>query len=315
MKAVLQYRASPGFAASLATLAPDWLRVVIVAATERAGFAREMQDADVLLHVLEPVTDAVLAGAPRLRLIQKIGVGVNTIDLAAAARRGIRVANMPGTNSQAVAELALTLMLGVLRRVAWLDAQTRAGQGWSLPLEAADGLGEICGRTVGLVGYGAVPRRLAPVLRALGARVVYTARAPHADALGDFLALPELLATADIVSLHLPLSDATRHLLDAAALARIKPGAILVNTARGDLVDEPALVLALRAGRLAGAGLDVMTQEPLPAGSSLAALPNVLLTPHLGWLTPETLRRSLCLAIENCARLERCAPLLHQVLP
>jgi phosphoglycerate dehydrogenase-like enzyme len=315
MKAVLQYRASPGFAASLQALAPPWLDVAIVDEADTAVFAREMLDTEVLLHVLEPVTDAVMAGAPRLRLIQKIGVGVNTIDLAAAARRGIRVANMPGTNSQAVAELTLTLMLAVLRRVTWLDAQTRNGRGWRLAPDAMDRVGEIHGRTVGLVGYGEVPRRLAPVLQALGAQVVCTARRARPDAAARHLPLAELLAASDIVSLHVPLTDETRGMIDAAALARMKPGSVLVNTARGALVDEAALGEALQSGRLAGAGLDVMGSEPLPAGHPLTALPNVVLTPHVAWLTPETLRRSLGVAIDNCTRLRQGDALVHQVVP
>jgi len=315
MKAVLQYRASPGFSASLANLAPPWLSIAIVDEADTAAFAREMQDADVLLHVLEPVTDAVMAAAPRLKLIQKIGVGVNTIDLAAAARRGIKVANMPGTNSQAVAELTLTLMLGVLRRLTWLDAQTRQGQGWRLPLDAMDSVGEIAGSTVGLVGFGEVPRRLTPVLQALGARVVYTARTPRDGTTAQQMPLPELLAASDIVSLHLPLSDETRHMIGTEALARMKPGSVLINTARGGLVDEQALATALASGKLAGAGLDVMGSEPLPAGSPLCSLPNVVLTPHVAWLTPQTLRRSIGVAIDNCARLAAGEALVHQVVP
>lgn len=325
MKAVLQYRASPGFAASLAALSPPWLSIVVVDEADKAAFGREMRDADVLLHVLEPVTDAAMAAAPRLKLIQKIGVGMNTIDLEAAARRGIRVANMPGTNSQAVAELTLALMLGVLRRVTFLDAQTRQGLGWRLPLDTLDSVGEIHGSTVGLVGFGEVPRRLVPVLQALGARVVYTARTrreqpgagPSAEAgtEAEYRPLPQLLAESDIVSLHVPLTEDTRHLIDAAAFARMKRGSVLINTARGGLVDEAALAAALREGRLAGAGLDVMGSEPLPADSALAGLPNLILTPHVAWLTPQTLRRSLGVAIDNCARLAAGQPLVHQVVP
>lgn len=315
MKAVLQYRASPGFVRSLAEFAPPWLRVVVVDEADKARFAQEMADAQVLLHVLEPVTESVMAAAPQLRFIQKIGVGVNTIDLKAAASRGIQVANMPGTNSQAVAELTLTLMLAVLRRVVLLDAQTRQGQGWSLPLATMDAVGEIAGRCVGLVGYGEVPRRLAPVLQALGARLVYTARQAKPDVSAAWCTLPELLGQADIVSLHLPLTDDTRCMIDAAALARMKPGSVLINTARGALVDEQALADALRSGHLAGAGTDVMTSEPMTADNPLAALPNLVMTPHIAWLTPETLRRSLRVAFDNCARLAAGQPLVHQVVP
>ncbi|HET7634558.1 MAG TPA: NAD(P)-dependent oxidoreductase, partial [Burkholderiales bacterium] len=169
MKAVLQYRASSGFRKRLRELAPDWLDITVVNETDRAIFQEEMRDAEILLHVLEPVTAEIIARAPRLRLIQKIGVGVNTIDLDNARSRSIAVTNMPGTNSQAVAEMTLLLMLAALRRIVQLDRATRHGQGWNLKPEVFDRVGELCGRTVGLVGYGEVPRRLAPALQALGA--------------------------------------------------------------------------------------------------------------------------------------------------
>ncbi len=144
------------------------LRVAICPVADRARYRTEMADAEVLWHLLDPVSDAVLEAAPALRLVQKIGVGVNTIDLEAARRRGVAVCNMPGTNTQAVAEMTLLLILAALRRVARLDAATRAGEGWRLPAEVQDRYGEVRGRTVGLVGYGAVPGRLAAVLAALG---------------------------------------------------------------------------------------------------------------------------------------------------
>lgn len=314
MKALLQYRASPGFLNRLAEAAKA-AGIVAVAVDEQdeAGFAREAADADVLLHVLKPVTATAMAAAPKLRLIQKIGVGVNTIDLAAAKARGIAVANMPGTNSQAVAEMTLMLMLATLRRTTYFDPLTRRGEGWRPDLSMLDGVGEIAGRTVGFFGYGAVPSRLTPALQALGAQVVYHARSPKADALARHVDFEELLAVSDILSLNAPATEQTRGLFDTAAFSKLKPGAVLVNTARGELVDEVALVAALKSGRLGGAGLDVFAQEPLPADHPLLALPNVVLAPHVAWLTPETLDRSLSVAIENCLRLQDGRPLLHQV--
>src|SRR6516164_648695 len=173
VKAVLQYRASPGLRRRLAAL--DFPTVVVDEA-DKDSFGREMRDAEILLHVLEPVTAAVIDAAPRLRLIQKIGIGVNTIDLDAARRRGIAVCDMPGTNTQAVAEMTLLLMLATLRRVAQLDGLTRAGRGWSIEPGMADDLGELAGRTVGLVGFGGVAGRLVPILQAIGATVIYTSR-------------------------------------------------------------------------------------------------------------------------------------------
>ena len=312
MRVVLHYAAGPDLAARLAAL--EALEVEVCPEADEARFGTLMAEAEVLWHVLKPVTAAVVAAAPRLRLIQKIGVGVNTIDLEAARARGIAVCNLPGTNAPAVAELALLLMLGALRQVSRFDAAVRAGRGWSLDPAVQDRLGELGGRTVGLVGYGAVPRALAPVLAALGCRVLYTARAPKPDALGGWRPLEALLAEAEVVSLHLPLTAETERLIDAAALARMRPGAVLVNTARGGLVDQQALTEALRGGRLAAAGLDVFVEEPVDPAAPLLALPNVVLTPHVGWLTTGTFDRSLALAAENCRRLREGGPLLHRVV-
>lgn len=314
MKAVLQYRASTGFRESLEAESPDWLEIAVVPEDDKKKFAAEMADADVLLHVLEPVSAAVIEAAPNLRLIQKIGVGVNTIDLEAAKARGVAVANMPGTNSQAVAEQALTLMLAALRRTVYFDARTREGAGWQSEPDVFDQVGEIGGRTVGLVGFGAIPGCLAPVLKALGARVIYTAQTPKPDAAAEWRSLDDLLGEADIVSLHVPLNDDTEHMIDAAAIARMKPGVVLVNTARGGLVDQAALVDGLRTGKVAAAGLDVFAQEPIADGEPLLALENVVLAPHIAWLTPETLARSLSVAFENCKRIRDGAELLHKVI-
>ncbi len=315
MKAILQYRASPGFLASLeAEGARAGLAVVAVDEQDEAAFAREIVEADALLHVLRPVTAAMMDAAPNLKLIQKIGVGVNTIDLEAAKARGIAVANIPGTNSQAVAEMALTLMLSTLRRVTYFDPLTRAGEGWRPDLAMLDGVGEIAGKTVGFVGYGASPERLAPALQALGADIVYHATAPKPDRIGRFVSLDELLAISDIVSLHVPATAETRGMIGAEALARMKPTAILVNTARGELVDEAALHAALTSGRLRGAGLDVFAAEPIAPDNPLLTLPNVVAMPHIAWLTPETLDRSLAVAFENCRRVRDGEPLLHRVI-
>lgn len=314
MKAVLQYRASPGFRKRIAEQAPDWLDIAIVDEADKEKFATEMRDAEVLLHVLEQVTAAAIEGAPSLALIQKIGVGVNTIDLETARKRNVAVCNMPGTNSRAVAEMTLALMLAALRRIPFFDPLMRNGEGWTAPLEAFDGIGEVAGRTVGLVGLGEVARLLAPVLAAMGATVLYTATSPKDDAAAAWRTLDNLLAESDIVSLHLPLTPDTEKMIDAAALGRMKPGAVIVNTARGGLIDEAAMVDALKSGKLRAAGLDVVTAEPAPAGNPLFDLENVVLMPHIAWLTPETLDRSLGIAFENCRRIRDGEELLHRVV-
>ncbi len=311
---VFHYPAGPGLRARLNDAAGNDLAVEDCPESDEARFAELMTATEVLWHVLKPVTAEVIDGAPRLRLIQKIGVGLNTIDVEAALEREIAVCNLPGTNSRAVAEFALLLMLGALRRSSTYDRGTRAGEGWSLGGELPDTLGELGGRTVGLVGYGAVPRILAPILQALGARVLYTATRRHDDAVGEWRELPQLLAESDVVSLHVPQTPQTERLINADTLSQMKPGAILVNTARGGLVDEPALVAALASGQLRAAGLDVFAAEPVDPTNPLLSFENVALAPHVAWLTPETFERSFAIAADNCRRLRDGQDLLNRVV-
>ena len=315
MKLVLHHTVSPGFRQALQRQAGDEFQLAIVDLDDTKTLAHEMRDAEALLHVLAPVGAKDMDAAPKLRLIQKIGVGLDTIDLEAARARSISVANMPGTNSQAVAEMSLLLMLGALRRVAYFDPQMRKGNGWSLAPESFDGLGEICGRTVGLVGYGQVPQRLAPVLRAMGAKVIYTNRYPDKNAAEGWCDLDTLLAQADVISLHVPLTPQTKHLINHETLAKTKKGVVIVNTARGGLIDESALLEGLKNGHVAAAGLDVVAQEPALAAHPFYGLENVVLMPHIAWLTPETLERSLAVAFENCRRVQVQQPLMFQVVP
>jgi phosphoglycerate dehydrogenase-like enzyme len=312
MKVLLHYDAGPGLAAQLASL--PGIDLAICPEADTARYAALLPEIEVIWHVLRPISAADIAAAPKLRLIQKIGVGVNTIDLEAARARGIAVCNLPGTNSRAVAEMALLLMLGALRRIAHFDAETRAGRGWSQPPALQDGLFELGGRKVGLVGYGAVPRLLAPVLQAMGCEVFYTARAPKPDAIGTFRSFEALLAEADVVSLHIPETPETRGLINKAAIARMKQGGVLVNTARGGLVDQAALVAALQSGHLAAAGLDVFAAEPLDPADSLLGLRNVVLAPHIAWLSTGTFARSFSIAAENCRRLQRSEAFLHRLV-
>ncbi|MEQ9814571.1 MAG: 2-hydroxyacid dehydrogenase [Azospirillaceae bacterium] len=295
-------------------LAQEGIDVTECSEASDEDYLRHLPDAQVLWHVLKPVTGDHIARARNLRLIQKIGVGVNTIDLEAAKNAGVAVCNLPGSNSRAVAELTVSLMLACLRRVAHLDSRMRAGEGWHWPSEWQGQFGEIGGRTVGLVGAGAVPRLLVPILKALGARVLVTARTPRGDLDATYVDKGELLASADIVSLHIPLTEETAGWLDRAAIARMKPGAILVNTARGGLVDETALIDALNAGHLSAAGLDVFADEPIPPASPLRYLETVTMTPHLAWLTRETLERSIEMAAENCRRVASGEKLLNRIV-
>jgi phosphoglycerate dehydrogenase-like enzyme len=276
--------------------------VTLCPESDAAAFARLLPGMDVLWHVLKPVTAEVIDRAPKLKLIQKIGSGVNTIDVAAAQRRGIAVCNLPGRNSRAVAEMTLLLMLACLRRLPQLHELVKKGD-WPSAWKLQDHFGEIGGRSVGLVGYGEVPGILHPILEALGAKVLYWSRSRKNAELAELL-------QCDLVSLHLPLAKETEQLIDPR---RMKRGAILVNTARGALVNEGLLLEALTSGHLAAAGLDVYAEEPPPAGHPLLSLPNVVCAPHLAWLTGETLDRCIAAAAENVARLRQGMPLLNRV--
>lgn len=312
MKAVLQYRLSSLQEAAFRAALPEWLELIVD--NEPGQSIRILQDAEVLLHVLRPVTPDTLSHAPALQLIQKIGVGVNTIDLEAARHAGIRIANMPGTNSQAVAEHTLTLILSVLRKVRLLDAEVRAGRGWSIQPSFFDDVGEVSGRVVGFVGFGEIPRRLEPVMAALGARVIYCMSERASNSAAQKRSFNDLLMESDVISLHLPLTDETRQIMDDAAFSRMKRGAIVINTARGDLIDQQSLFDALESGTIAGAGLDVTADEPCAVHEPLMKLANVVLTPHVAWLTRETLLRSARIIGENCRRLRAGQALLHEII-
>jgi phosphoglycerate dehydrogenase-like enzyme len=314
MRVIFHFRAGEWLAGRLAALNDEAdLDVTVIAPDDHAGFKAALADTDVVWHVLEPLTAAHIAVAPNLKLVQKIGIGVNTIDIAAASARDIAVCNMPGTNSAAVAEMALALMLGCLRRIPLFHEATRAGKGWSLSIDIGEGCGEVRGRTVGLVGFGAVPSLLAPILTAMGARVIYSEVVEKPEVPYERVSVDTLLAEADIISLHVPLFPETEKMIDAAALAGMKPGAILINTARGELVDQPALVEALRSGRMPVAGLDVLNQEPVDPADPILTLDNVITTPHVSWLTGETLKRSIGVAVDNCDRLRDGRTFVHQV--
>ena len=217
------------------------------------------------------------AAGPQLRIVANYGVGVDNINLVAARRRGIVVANTPDVLTHATAELAIALMLALLRRVVEGDRFVRARREWRFSLEFMLGQG-LDGKVLGIVGPGRIGRETARLGELLGMRQLLAGR-------GD--PLESLLADADVVSLHCPLSRDTRHLIDAAALAQMKPTAVLINTSRGPVVDEAALVEALRDGRIAGAALDVYEFEP-DVSEALLGFENVVLTPHLGSATRET---------------------------
>ncbi|CAO3867410.1 hydroxyacid dehydrogenase [Achromobacter mucicolens] len=258
---------------------------------QRAALLEAAADADALIvRNRSQVNAELLAAAPRLVAVGRLGVGLDNIDLAGCEARGIKVIPATGANARAVAEYVIGTMLSLLRGAYASTADVAAGT-W--PRTALSQGLEAHGRTLGVVGFGGIGRLAAQLARGLGMRIVGSdAALPPShpawqEAGAEPLTLDELLGQADVVTLHVPLTPETRHLLDAARIARMRPGAILINTSRGGIVDEAALAAALRAGRLRGAALDVFEQEPLPAGGPLADAPNLILTPHIAGLTQE----------------------------
>jgi phosphoglycerate dehydrogenase-like enzyme len=294
-------------------LAPeaDWLDVRYCAEDDDDTFYRELPEAEVIWHVLRPLSGPDLEKALRCKLVHKMGAGVNTIDVDTATRLGIAVANMPGANAASVAEGTVLLMLAALRRLPALDRLTRDGKGWPSDPTLGETVRDIGGCTVGLIGYGNIAKAVETMVTAMGAHVLHTST--RDDGHPGWRALPDLLAASDIVSLHLPLTEQTAGMLDRAALARMKRDAVLVNTSRGGVVDEDALVDALRTGGLAAAGLDVFAVEPIPADSPLLTLDNVVVTPHVTWYTVDTMRRYLEHAVDNCRRIRDCRGLANVV--
>jgi len=252
-----------------------------------------------------PVTAAAMAAAPGLRIIARHGVGVDDVDLAEAQRRGIVVTRAPGSNTQAVAEHTLALLLALAKTLPLLSAQV-AGGGWR---EAETKVRDIAGLRLGLVGCGAIGQAVARLALPFGMSVAaYDPAGPDVPGIARLPSLHELLRRSDVLSLHLPLLPATRHLIGAAELAALPPGAMVLNTARGGLVDEAALYAAVESGRLSGAGLDVMEGEPPPAGYPLRRHPRVICTPHVAGVTDGSLVNMGVMAAECIVAVLRGEP-------
>jgi phosphoglycerate dehydrogenase-like enzyme len=277
-------------------------------ATDPAVLADRLQDADVAVNIRGRTrfTDEALARCPKLKLISIWGTGTDNVDLKAAAARGISVTNTPGANAVAVAEHTLALMLAIVKQLAPTDATMRQG-GWPRNL-----VPQLQGKRLGILGTGLIGREVAAMAKGLKMDVVawtFHADPKLANALGlRYIDLPELLRTSDIVSLHLRATPETRHFLSRERLALLRPAAYVVNTARGALIDEAALVEWLREKRIAGAALDVFETEPLPPGHPLTALPNVLLTSHCAGMTPDSTLTGLAMAVENIEHFLKGTP-------
>lgn len=270
--------------------------------TEDEAIAR-IADSEIVLVNKLPVTERLLDACPSIRLICVQATGYNTVDCAACARRGIPVTNVPTYGTAAVAQFTFALMLELCHRFGHHDVLVHAGRWescgsfcfWDTPQM------ELAGKTLGIVGFGRIGQAVANIARAFGMNVLAYSRTrrPGGEALAKYVDLDTLLAQSDFVSLHCPLTPATAKLINAGTLAKMKAGAILINTSRGGLVDEAAVKAALESGRLRAAAVDVVSEEPITAGNPLLTAPNCIITPHMAWAPLESRQRLLDCVIEN----------------
>lgn len=270
--------------------------------TAQEDAAARIGDAEVVFINKVRLTDEIFAACPNLKLVSILATGYNIVDLAAARRRGITVCNVPGYSTRAVVQMTFALLLEICQQVGLHSGAVHTGRWqtcpdfcfWDRPLIELDG------KTMGIVGYGAIGSAVGTVAQALGMKLLVTARHEKPVPEGArFVSLPELLAQSDVVSLHCPQTAENARMIDAGALAQMKDGAILLNTARGGLLDEQAVANALRSGKLLAAGMDVVSAEPIRADNPLLTAPNCFLTPHIAWAPLETRRRLQTISAEN----------------
>jgi glyoxylate reductase len=309
------------------------LRLIAPADGDEAALRALLPEAEALVAHQRPVGADLIAAAPRLRLVQRYGSRPDDIDLEAARSRGVAVAAMPLRGCIAVAELAMTLVLALSKNLVRAHAATVTGAYRELGVEPIKteqrrhnfqwmklgGLQEVYGKTLGVIGLGEIGTEAARRARAFGMRVIYNKRRRLPDAFERaegvaFAEKDELLRTADFVLLSTPLTPETEHMIGARELALMRPTASLVNICRGGVIDEPALVDALRAGRIAGAGLDVFVYEPIPHDHPLLTLPNVILTPHIGGGTGGARDKQMQDVLANIAAFARGEELAHRAV-
>lgn len=273
------------------------------AASAPADVATRLAGATIAITNKVPIRAADIARLPELRMIAVAATGTDIVDLAACRERGIVVSNIRNYSLVSVPEHCFALILALRRNLAAYARDVAAGKWQAAPQFCLfdHPIADLSGSTLGIVGYGALGRRVAQIGRAFGMKIVVASRSPVADDDVEVLPLAQLLASSDVVTLHLPLNDATRNMIGAAELASMKKTALLINTARGGLVNEEALADALRGGVIGGAGFDVLTQEPPRDGNPLLALdqPNFMLTPHVAWASAGAMQTLADMLVDN----------------
>lgn len=297
-----------GYAANPGDLSWDGLRqygeLTVYDRTPPEETVHRIGDAEIVLTNKTVIDEAVLAQCENLKLISVLATGYNVIDLAAAKARGIAVCNVPAYSTPDVAQMTFALLLEICQHVGHHAQTVREGKWaaskdfcyWDYPLM------RLAGKTLGLVGFGSIGRKVAAVAQAFGMDVLVSSRTPHPEEENPhlrFCAMEELLQQSDVVSLHCPLTEKTKGLIDADALAKMKDGAILINTARGGVIDEAAVAAALQSGKLLAYGADVVSVEPIRKDNPLLGCENAYLTPHIAWATKEARTKLLEVSAAN----------------
>jgi glycerate dehydrogenase len=297
MKAVFLDYATMGDGLDLSGLQALFSELILFEHSDAADIPARIQDAEFVFTNKVQLTDALIAAAPRLRYIGLTATGTDNIDLEAARRSGVAVANIRAYCTESVVEHVIGVLLMLTHNLHRYDASVKAGN-WQRAQQfcmLTYPIRQLSNMTLGIVGYGDLGQGVAAAARAFGMSVVVAARPEATEIPASRVALEELLATADVISLHCPLTEQTRNLIDRDALARMRPGAILINTARGALVEAAALVDALRSGRIAAAAIDVLAEEPPVGGNPLLdyAGENLLITPHVAWATDQARQNAI----------------------
>jgi len=296
---------------------PAGTNLDVVSSLNDEDLAMHAADAEILLVIQRKVDAHILSILPHVRFIQRVGVGYDNLDLEALQRAGVVAAYTPGANAAAVAEHTILLMLALLKRFPAAESATRRGSWPSMELFQA-GIGDLANSTVGLIGFGSIGRAVAQRLVPFGPRLLYTTR--HAvDSTTEqqfcvrYASLDELLASSTIVSLHVPLTGDTRRLIGETELAKMQAGAFLVNTSRGEVIDEAALHHAIESGKLGGAALDVLSNEG-PGGNPFSDLSQVIVTPHIAGGSRAAVEKAIQMALANIMRYLRGEP-VHDLVP
>lgn len=273
---------------------------------------RRIGDAEIIIPNKTPITEEVLEACPNVRCICVTATGYNIVDCRAAARRGIPVCNVPGYGTAAVSQFTIGLLLELCHRIGYHDREVHAGRWskcptfcfWDTPQT------ELAGKTLGIIGFGSIGRAVGRIAVALGMKVLAYSRStcPEGEEIGEYVELDRLLRESDVVSLHCPLFPETEGIINAAAIEKMKDGVILLNTARGQLVDEGALAAALQSGKVRGAAVDVVSKEPMDPENPLLTAPNCIITPHMAWAQGEARQRIIDITADNIRAFLAGAP-------